>query len=105
MPDSGQDSNAALYLALAVIVISLAVMFKCRGKFRRQPRNPESFELFSDSEDQAEQGRDIPEAIRALGAGQGDFYLSLLRDTKRLRRNKVMIVGPGRVGKTSCSSA
>eukprot|EP01045_Picozoa_sp_COSAG04_P032965 COSAG04_NODE_6640_length_1286_cov_2.091828_1_plen_202_part_01 len=73
-------------------------MYKCRGKFRRRPRDPDS--LLSGSDDQAEE-RAIPDAVRALGAGQTDFYLSLLRKRKRLRRNKVMIVGPGRVGKTS----
>jgi GTPase SAR1 family protein len=43
----------------------------------------------------------VPRAIRELGAGVTGFYTSLLQRRRKLRRNKVMLVGPGRVGKTS----
>jgi hypothetical protein len=40
----------------------------------------------------------VPEAIQSLGSSEADFYLQLLKRRKHLRRNKVMLVGPGRVG-------
>ena len=51
--------------------------------------------------DQADQK--LPQLIEALGGDTQAFYRQLLRDEKGqpLRRSKLMLVGPGRAGKTS----
>jgi hypothetical protein len=45
----------------------------------------------------------LPQLIEALGGDTQAFYRKLLRDGKGqpLRRSKLMLVGPGRAGKTS----
>ena len=45
---------------------------------------------------------DIPSLIEAIGGTQREFYQSLLRKGKApMLRSKLMLVGPGRAGKTS----
>ena len=48
----------------------------------------------------------LPQLIEALGGDTQAFYRELLRDGKGqpLRRSKLMLVGPGRAGKTSLVS-
>ena len=99
------DSANRLELALAALLVLLPALVALGKKCcrMRRARDTHMLELQGNllpllggqTLDQ------IPAAIRSMGNGATEVYTGLLQKRRKLRRNKIMLVGPGRVGKTS----